>query len=321
VDFLLGALIVALAVRGWMRGFVRESISFLVLVVGLVVAFRLSTPGGSLVESLAGTSADGSRLAAGMVIFLLISASAAVISSFLHRGIRVMPGLPTINRVGGAGLAVLLGIIAVTIALSVAGVLSLPSAVASPVAESAIAARLVDPAGPVQSAVGVISGDRVMENVLKLQDAVGERRLVADDGVVFIPAAEEADVDAATEKAAEMHDYLERERAAVGVGSLEPSAPLDQLALDYAFAVYETGRFSNVTAAGDRVADRFEALGVPITAAAQTMALASSPKSAHEGVMADEEATSIVVDDTYRRVGVGAVKGPVGWIIVQVFAG
>lgn len=232
-----------------------------------------------------------------------------------------MPGLPTINRVAGAGLAVLLGIIVVTITLSVAGVLSLPSAVASPVAESTIAARLVDPAGPVQGAVGVISGDRVMENVLKLQDAVGERRLVADDGVVFIPAAAETDVDPSEEKAAEIRTRLERERAGAGVGSLEPSASLDQLALGYAIAVYETGRFSNVTAAGDSVADRLEAAGVPVIAAAQTMALASSPKSAHEGVMADEEASSIVVDDIYRRVGVGAVKGPLGWIIVQVFAG
>jgi len=321
VDFVLGALIVALAVRGWMRGFVRESISLAVLVVGLFVAFRLSTPGGTLVESLAGTSTDASRLAAGFVIFLLISATAAVVSSFLHRGIRVMPGLPTVNRAAGAGLAVLLGVIAVTIILSVAGVLSLPSAVASPVAESTIATRLVDPAGPMQDAVGVISGDRVMEHVLKLQDAVGERRLVADDGVVFIPEAEQGDLDAANVKVAESRDLVERERAAAGVGSLEPSAPLDQLALDYAVAVYQTGRFSNVTAAGDSIEGRLSAAGFPVTAAGQTMVLASSPRSAHEGLMADEEASAVVVDDAYRRIGVGAVNGPLGWIIVQVFTG
>jgi uncharacterized membrane protein required for colicin V production len=321
VDFVLGALIVALAVRGWMRGFVRESISFAVLVVGLLVAFRLSTPGGLLFESLAGTSADGSRLAAGLVIFLLISATAGIVSSFLHRGIRVMPGLPTVNRLAGAGLAVLLGVVAVTLILSVAGVLSLPSAVASPVAESALATRLVDPAGPVQDAVGVISGDRVMEHVLKLQDAVGERRLVADDGVVFIPASDEGDLDPSDEKNAAIRDLVERERAAAGAGSLQPSPPLDQLALDYAVAVYRTGRFSNVTAAGDSIDDRLVATGFPVTTADQTMVLASSPKSAHEGLMADDETTLIVVNDRYRRIGVGAVNGPLGWIIVTVYTG
>ena len=321
MDFVLGALIVALAVRGWMRGFVRESISFAVLVVGLFVAFRLSTPGGTLIESLAGTSTDASRLAAGLVIFLLISASAAIVSSFLHRGIRVLPGLPTVNRAAGAGLAVLLGVVAVTIVLSIAGVLSLPSAVASPVEESALASRLVDPAGPVQDAVGVISGDRVMEHVLKLQDAVGDRRLVAGNSVVFIPEAEEAELDASEKQASAARDLVERERAAVGVGSLEPSAPLDQLALDYAVAVYETGRFSNITAAGDSVEERLEAGGFPVTVATQTMVLASSPKSAHEGLMSDEASRAIVEDETYRRIGVGAVNGPLGWIIVQIFTG
>ena len=68
LDFVLGALLVALAVRGWMRGFVRESVSLIVLVVGLFFAFRLSTPGGAVIESLAGTSTDASRLAAGIVI-------------------------------------------------------------------------------------------------------------------------------------------------------------------------------------------------------------------------------------------------------------
>jgi hypothetical protein len=51
------------------------------------------------------------------------------------------------------------------------------------------------------------------------------------------------------------------------------------------------------------------------------MVLASSPKSAHEGLMSDEDAAVIVVDVAYRRIGVGAVHGPFGWIIVQVYAG
>ena len=148
VDFVLGALIVALAVRGWMRGFVRETVSLVVLIVGLLLAFRLSTPGGAVVESLAGTSTDVSRLAAGIVVFVLISVSAAVVSSFVHRGIHVLPGLPTINRVAGAALGVVAGLVAVTIVLSVFGVLPMPRALANPVDDSTIATRITDPIGP-----------------------------------------------------------------------------------------------------------------------------------------------------------------------------
>lgn len=318
---MLGALIVALGVRGWMRGLIRETISLLVLVVGLFVAFRLSTPGGVLVESLAGTSSDASRLAAGLVIFLLISAGAAVISSFLHRGIRVMPGLPTINRAAGAGLAIIAGIMAVTIVLSVAGVLPLPGAMATTVEKSAIASRLVDPSGPVQNVVGVISGDRVMEQVLKLQDAIGDRRLVANNAVVFIPASEPAELKVADRQVERMRELVERERAGAEADSLAPSELLDQLAADYAMAVYETGRFSNVTAAGDTVESRLRAAGLPFTKATQVMVLAVSPKSAHEGSMMDESTAAAIVDPAFRRHGVGVVKGPLGSITVQIFTG
>ena len=321
VDFVLGALIVALVVRGWMRGFVREAISLAVLLVGLFVAFRLSTPGGSLIESMAGTSADGSRLAAGLVIFLLISAGAAVISSFVHRGIYVLPGLPTVNRAAGAGLAVLFGVLAVTIVLSVASVLALPSFIADPVADSAIASRLTDPAGSVQKVVGFISGDRVMEQVLKLQDAVGDRRLVAGDAVVFLPAAEESELKTAEKQAQKSRDLVERERATADVDSLSPSKLLDQMALDYAHAVYETGRFSNETAAGDTIEDRLRAADIPFSAAAQVMVLATSPKSAHEGLMEDQDTATVIVEPVYRRIGIGVVKGPLGSVVVQIFTG
>ena len=68
VDWVLLAVFVLLAVRGWMRGLIREVIGLAVVIVGLFLAFRLSTPLGSVVESLAGTSADVSRLIAGIFI-------------------------------------------------------------------------------------------------------------------------------------------------------------------------------------------------------------------------------------------------------------
>ena len=321
IDLLLITVIVALAVRGWMRGLVRESISLAVLVVGLVLAFRLSTPGGAMIESLAGTTTDASRLVAGLVIFLLISATAAVISAVLHRGIRVMPGLPTINRAAGASLAVVAGVVIITMILSVAGVLSLPPALAEPVDDSTIASSLVDPVGPAQGVVGVISGDRVMEHVLRLQDAIGERRLVAGNGLVTIPASDVDDLQVADKHAAKVRELIERQRAMAQVDSLEPSKLLDDVAVAYALSVYESGRFSNIGATGDAIDDRLVAADVPVTSSAQIMVLATSPKSALEAAMGDERTASVVVDPSARRLGVGVVNGPLGLLVVQIYTG
>ena len=96
LDLILGALLVGLAVRGWWRGLLREAIGLGVIVVGMVVSFRLSTPVGDVVESLAGVSPEIARLIGGVVIFLLIAVGAALISRVLHKGLRFVPGLPTV---------------------------------------------------------------------------------------------------------------------------------------------------------------------------------------------------------------------------------
>jgi uncharacterized membrane protein required for colicin V production len=48
LDFVLGAALAGLAVRGWIRGFVREILDLVGLVLGIWVAFTLSQPLGSM---------------------------------------------------------------------------------------------------------------------------------------------------------------------------------------------------------------------------------------------------------------------------------
>ena len=52
LDLVLGALLVGLGIRGWMRGLVKEVISLAVLVVGTILAFRLSTPLGRVLAAM-----------------------------------------------------------------------------------------------------------------------------------------------------------------------------------------------------------------------------------------------------------------------------
>ena len=92
IDFLLGAVLIGLLVRGWMRGLVREVIGLAVIVVGIFLAFRLSTPAGAVVSGLAGTSADVSRFIGGIAVFLIISVGGAIVSTSSTRGSGSSPG-------------------------------------------------------------------------------------------------------------------------------------------------------------------------------------------------------------------------------------
>ncbi len=321
LDLILGALLVGLAVRGWWRGLLREAIGLGVIVVGMVVSFRLSTPVGDVVEALAGVSPEVARLIGGVVIFLLIAFGAGLISRVLHKGLRVVPGLPTVNRAAGAGFAAAATLAVATVAISVLAVTSPPKFVSEQIEGSTLAAYLTDPDEAAQKALGVVSGDRIIERLLNLREQVGSERVVAGDQVIELDpvALEDVDVDAASRD--HILDMLNRERALAEVDPLVASAPLERLAEAHAVEVYTTGKFGRPSADGASFEDRMSATEIPVVVADQVMALAVSPDAAQQALFRAEYEHSVLTDPAFRRVGLALVDGPNGVVLVEVLAG
>ena len=183
VDWLLLAIFALLAVRGWMRGLIREVIGLAVVIVGLFLAFRLSTPFGVVVESLAGTSA--------VVIILGLGIGATIVANVLHYGIKLMPGLSTLNRGAGVGFSVLAGAVVLTVVVSILSLLPIPTGISDQLDESRFASTVTDPNGVPQRLIGVIAGDRVVAAVLQIQGIFGDSVVIGpDSGTTRIPAAE-----------------------------------------------------------------------------------------------------------------------------------
>lgn len=322
LDFILGAILVGLAVRGWLRGFAREAIGLAVILAGLVFAFRLSTPVGGVVEAMSGASPDVSRLIGGIIVFLGISISAAVISWTVHKGIRIVPGLTTLNRAAGAGFAIVAGVFVATVVISLLAVTPVPAAVADELEASSIAGALTDPEGVPQSVLGVVSGDRVISTVISLQDLLGERRVVGNEAaVVRLPPADPDRLTVGERQQKRMVDLVNRERVAAGLAPVVESDGLSALAEEYARQVYTTGRFSHVGADGSTLDDRLEAAAVPTVRSGEVLVLAISPKSAHAGIMDEPSQRVVILDPGYRAIGVGAIRGPLGLLVVEILTG
>lgn len=321
LDFLLGAVIVALAIRGWWRGLLREAIALGVVVVGLVLSFRLSTPVGDVVESLAGVSPEAGRLIAGVVIFLAISIGAAVASAILHKGLRFVPGLPTLNRAAGAAFAVVATLAIVTLAVSLLTVMSPPDAVADQIDDSAIAGFLTDPDEIPQKAMGVVSGDRVLERLLSLREVAGTRRIVGDGEIITLAPTPRDDLRLDQGDESDVLEMLNRGRDSAGVDPLVASEPLSAIARRHAEDVYATGRFGEVSSDGTTFAERLEAADIPVVASDQVMALGITTEAAQEALFSDDDQAAVLTDPVYRRVGIGVVRGPLGVIVVEVLAG
>ena len=78
IDLILGFGLAMLVVRGWFRGFVREAMDLVGLIVGVIAAFRLSPALGPVLRDMAGLSDEVARFAAGVAIFFAVGAGAAV---------------------------------------------------------------------------------------------------------------------------------------------------------------------------------------------------------------------------------------------------
>ncbi|MCP3999239.1 MAG: CvpA family protein [bacterium] len=319
LDLILGALLVGLAIRGWMRGLVKEVISLAVLVVGTVAAFRLSTPVGRVLANMSGASPDATRYVAGIAIFLAVALAAAVLSRILHLGIRFLPGVSTLNRAAGAALSLIAITLVVTLAVSLATVMDLPDSIESQLEESTMAAALVEPDGLPQRVLGFLSGDRVVEISLRIRELTGSEEAVAKPGQPLrVPASQPDDLERLPGVEEVVFDLLNRERMAADVDPLLRSSGLDdEVAFDYATHGYLTG---NIEVPSDgQLRERLNEEDMPSTQQSMVVVLAASPEAAHAALA--DDVGEILTRDAFTRVGVAVVQGPVGLLVVQVFSG
>ena len=318
LDLVLGALLVGLGIRGWMRGLVKEVISLGVLIVGTFLSFRLSTPVGRVFASMSGASPDASRFVAGMAVFLLVAVGAAVLSRMLHLGLRVVPGGSTLNRAAGAALSLLALVLVVTLLFSLATVLPLPEVLADEVETSTVADALTHPDGAPQQVLGFISGDRVVEITLRIRDVTGEARAVPTvEDPVRVPAADAGELERLPDAEDAAFDLLNRERVSADASPLPRSSGLDQVAFDLAMDGYTTGVLRVLS--DDDLRALLDKNGLPSTARSHLVALAASPEAGHAAIA--DEPTLDLAGAGFTKVGIAVLQGPLGLLTVAVLTG
>jgi membrane protein required for colicin V production len=319
IDVLFGAGLVVLVVRGWMRGLVRQAVELAVLLGGVFLGYRLSRPAGAVVAAMAGTSQTTSRVVGGIVVFLAISVGAALASKVLHWGVHRLPGLPTLNRLGGAAAAGLAWMLLVTVVLSLLAVLPVPDSLKTRLEESSVAAALTEPTGAAQWVFAAVGGDRAVSNALALERALGRRAVAAAVPVVHLPPTKPASISTDDGSATRLFEDLNRERVGQRLDPLAWSEALQGAAQARAVAAYESGRLTR--AAPGEVEANLDGAGIPVVVAWESMVMAPSREAVHETMLATDDEREAVMDGRYRRLGVAVVDGPYGVLTVYVFAG
>ena len=336
LDFVLSLYFAGLLVRGWLRGFVKEALDLAGMLIGLALAFRLSGPAGSVVQALTGVSDPTAPLLGGVAVFLIVGLGATVLSHYLSKVAR-LPGLNMSNRVLGS-LFAQPALFLATLVLSLVRVLPLPDSAHTAIDESRVASKLTDTDFVTQQAFSAISGDEIISNLLNLEEILGDRSVILDedDRIEFEPVPLEELEDARrngddAEKIAGLEQELKRveeEFELLNLARLEAnqeplafSEGLASVAIGHARAMYGQGYFSHVSPVTGSVADRVDAAGIPYRVVGENLALAVTPSQVHAGLMDSPGHKENILRSTFRRVGIAAIKGPMGYMVVQVFSG
>lgn len=315
LDFILGIYLAALAVRGWLRGFVRELMDLVGLVLGTVVAFRLSGPVGGFLTDRFGVSVETARIGAGILLFLLFSVGMGILAHFLAKLTR-LPGLTMANRLFGSGVAAAWGALIVLVVVSVAGVLPLPQSFDEAVASSTVAEAVAGPDSIPRRLVGPLVGDRALSALAAIESLTGGRRLVPAEGErIETRPAELDEAELVPDAVAFVADRINLDRRNSGADPVTWSEALAEIAEERALAMVRGGLVERRTAAA--VLEATRTAGLRLVAAAEMTALASSERAAHDGIAT--AADSALPDPEFDRVGAAVARGPLGTVVVEVF--
>lgn len=321
LDLVILAAIVLLLVRGWTRGFVREAMDLIGLVLGTILAFRLGPAVGSIVAAFSDISEEMTRFIGGFAVFLGAGIAAAVATRAIERAAR-LPGLNLMNRAGGAGLAAAWGLFLATLMLTIGVVLPMPPAVADTIDDSAVARTLTDPDGVAQGVFIGLAGDRLIETVLNLRETVGSRRVVLDpEAVVEIGAADRSDLVRDHESADEIFGLVNEARLAAGLAPLAWSDQLATVGASHAVEMYVDGYFAHHSPVTGDIGGRLQAAGVSYSVGGENLALAATVSEVHGGLMDSPGHRANIEADFYDTIGIAVVSGPLGLMTVQVFTG
>lgn len=315
LDFILGIYLAGLAVRGWLRGAVRELMDLVGLVVGIVIAFRLSGPFGGFLSDRFGVSAEAGRIGGGIALFLIFSIGMSVLAHFLAKLTR-LPGLTLVNRALGSVVAAGWGALIVLVIVSIVGVLPMPQAVDEAIEGSTVAQAVAGPDALLRRVIAPVVGDPALTALAAIQEITGGRRVVPAEGErIETRPADLDDVAADPGSTAFVLDRVNLDRLRAGVDPLTVSEALAGIAEERALTMARAG-FVERRRAGV-VLEATRTTGLRLVAAAEMSALASSERAAHDGIAAAPD--TALTERGFDRVGVAVVRGPLGTVVVEVY--
>ena len=319
IELFVYIFIVFFVINGWKKGFLLQFFYLMVLLISIALSFRYSDQVGSYISSWFNSNIQLSEIFGGVLIFITVLTVSSFFQNFLANNKKQRD---VGNKLLGGFVSLLVSNLILTLIFTITSIFSVPQFFEDTIENSNLVSFYTDTSGTPQQALELITGTDLIKVVSRIKDLTGKSSVVVgEQGCIEIPKYSLTNLSNNNEQKDELYALLLTERSKQNLAPLELSEKLSDIALNYAYTMYQDGFWCHKNPKnGELVGDRLSKQGFPYIDIGENLALSSSVRSGHISLMNSESHKNTILDNEFKRVGIGIVSGPLGLIIVQIFS-
>ena len=319
IELFVYIFIVFFVINGWKKGFLLQFFYLMVLLISIALSFRYSDQVGSYISSWFNSNIQLSEIFGGVLIFITVLTVSSFFQNFLANNQKQRD---VGNKLLGGFVSLLVSNLILTLIFTITSIISVPQFFEDTLENSNLVSFYTDTNGTPQQALELITGTDLIKVVSRIKDLTGKSSVVVgEQGCIEIPKYSLSNLSNNNEQKDELYELLLTERSNQNLAPLELSEKLSDIALNYAYVMYQDGFWCHKNPKnGELVGDRLSKQGFPYIDIGENLALSSSVRSGHISLMNSESHKNTILDNEFKRVGIGIVSGPLGLIIVQIFS-
>ena len=319
IELFVYIFIVFFVINGWKKGFLLQFFYLMVLLISIALSFRYSDQVGSYISSWFNSNIQLSEIFGGVLIFITVLTVSSFFQNFLANNKKQRD---VGNKILGGFVSLLVSNLILTLIFTITSIISVPQFFEDTIENSNLVSFYTDTSGTPQQALELITGTDLIKVLSRIKDLTGKSSVVVgEQGCIEIPKYSLSNLSNNNEQKDELYALLLTERSNQNLAPLELSEKLSDIALNYAYTMYQDGFWCHKNPKnGELVGDRLSKQGFPYIDIGENLALSSSVRSGHISLMNSESHKNTILDNEFKRVGIGIVSGPLGLIIVQIFS-
>ena len=232
------------------------------LLISVALSFRYSYQVGSYISSWFNSNIQLSEIFGGVLIFISILTISSFFQSFITNNQKQRD---VGNKLLGASFSLLVSNLILTLVFTITSIISVPSFLQKSIENSTLISFYTDTNGTPQQALELITGTDLIKVVSRIKDLTGKPSVVvSEQGCIEIPKYSLSNLSNNTQQKDELYALLLVERSEENLVPLELSESLSEVALNYAYEMYQEGFWCHKNpTSGELVGDRLSKKGFP----------------------------------------------------------